>query len=315
MRMENKDYWYFCGGIAGSWWKHQCLAIDPSIRRFHHDRFLAKGARPDPDDEKEKNQTANPKGHSSSLHQSSGAENVFFGPLKLPLAATHAPAENHQPNPLLFSPSYVAVEFFQSIPSRACPESLDPRRRCTSCRSHPDRRRNRAGVQKRPGTSRRESPILPSTLAPSSTPVASISAAPSDAGKSPAPGKQVAANPEELGQTLEEFQAEYESLSGKGGGEEAFFKKSVGKKVAWTVRVDHVFRAGAGVIVVFSSTERPDWAAFPISDARFPVRLEKQLMTLSRGDIIRIEGKIVYRGIKTLECSHFEIVRSETPSD
>jgi hypothetical protein len=161
--------------------------------------------------------------------------------------------------------------------------------------------------------SRHESPILPSTL--SSTPGTSISAAPSEAGKSPAPGKQAAANPEELGQTLEEFQAEYESLSGNAGGEEAFFKNSIGKKVVWTVRVDHVFRAGAGVILVFSSTERPDWAAFPISDARFPVRLEKQLMTLSRGDVVRIEGKIVYLGIKTLECSNFEIVRSKTPSD
>jgi hypothetical protein len=163
--------------------------------------------------------------------------------------------------------------------------------------------------------SRRESPVLPSTLARSATPVASISAAPSEAGKSPAPGKQAAANPEELGQTLEEFEAEYESLSGKAGGEEAFFKNSIGKKVVWTVRVDHVFRAGAVVILVFSSTERPDWAAFPISDARFPVRLEKQLMTLSRGDVVRIEGKIVYLGIKTLECSNFEIVRSKTPSD
>jgi len=163
--------------------------------------------------------------------------------------------------------------------------------------------------------SRRESPILSSTLAPSTTPVASVSTASPEVGKSPTPGKRAAAKPGELGQTLEEFQAEYESLSGKAGGEEAFFKNSLGKKVAWTVRVDHVFRAGAVVILVFSSTERPDWAAFPISDARFPVGMEKQLMTLSRGDIIRIEGKIVYLGIKTLECSNFEIVRNETPSD
>jgi hypothetical protein len=162
---------------------------------------------------------------------------------------------------------------------------------------------------------RRESSSSPSTLAPSTTPVASVSAAIPDVGKSPAPGNQVAAKPGELGQTLEEFQADYESLSGKAGGEETFFKNSLGKKVAWTVRVDHVFRAGAVVILVFSSTERPDWAAFPISDARFPIGLEKQLMTLSRGDVIRIEGKIVYLGIKTLECSNFELVRSETPSD
>jgi hypothetical protein len=159
--------------------------------------------------------------------------------------------------------------------------------------------------------STRERPNLPPPLALSSTPVASISAPPSDAVKSPAPGKQIAPDPGELGQTLEEFQAEYESLSGKDGGEEAFFKNSVGKKVAWTVRVDRVFRAGTGVIVVFSSNERPDWAAFPISDARFPVRLEEQLTRLSRGDVIKIEGKIAYLGIKTLECSSFEVVSSD----
>ena len=156
--------------------------------------------------------------------------------------------------------------------------------------------------------STRESPILQSTPARSPTPAASISA--SDVTKSPSPRKEIAANPDELGQTLEEFQAEYESLSAKGGGQEAFFKDLVGKKVVWTVRVDRVFRTEPGIIVVFSSTERPDWAAFPISDALFPVQLEEQLMKLSRGDIIRIEGKIVYRGIKTLECSSFEIVRS-----
>ena len=159
--------------------------------------------------------------------------------------------------------------------------------------------------------STRERPILQSTLALPSTPAVSISAAPSDAGKSPARGRQVAPDPEALGQTLEEFQTEYESLSGKAGGQEAFFKNSVGKKVVWTVRVDRVFGAGTGVIVVFSSTERPDWAAFPISDARFPVRLEKQLMRLSRGDVIKIEGKIAYLGIKTLECSSFEVISSD----
>jgi len=159
-----------------------------------------------------------------------------------------------------------------------------------------------------------ESPILPATPAPSSTPAASIPAGPSDAGKSPTPGPPVAADREELGQTLEQFQAEYESLSAKAGGQEAFFKDLVGKKVVWTVRVDQVFRTEAGMIVIFSSTERPDWAAFPISDARFPLQLEKQLMTLSRGDVIKMEGKIVYRGIKTLECSNFELIRNETPS-
>ncbi len=159
--------------------------------------------------------------------------------------------------------------------------------------------------------STRESPTLQSTPRPPATSVSSLPS--SDVAKSVNPREKVAANPNELGQTLEEFQAEYESLSAKGGDQETFFKTLVGKKVVWTVRVDRVFLTEPGVIVIFSSTERPDWAAFPISDALFPVRLEKQLMKLSRGDVIRIEGKIVYRGIKTLECSSFELMRKDEP--
>jgi len=159
--------------------------------------------------------------------------------------------------------------------------------------------------------STRESPTLQFTPGP---PVPSTASLPSsDVAKSVNPDEKVAANPNELGQTLEEFQAEYESSSAKGGDQETFFKTLVGKKVVWTVRVDRVFLTEPGVIVIFSSTERPDWAAFPISDALFPVGLEKQLMKLSRGDVIRIEGKIVYRGIKTLECSSFELVRKDEP--
>ena len=159
--------------------------------------------------------------------------------------------------------------------------------------------------------STRESPTLQFTPGP---PVPSTASLPSsDVAKSVNPDEKVAANPNELGQTLEEFQAEYEALSAKGGDQETFFKTLVGKKVVWTVRVDRVFLTEPGVIVIFSSTERPDWAAFPISDALFPVRLEKQLMKLSRGDVIRIEGKIVYRGIKTLECSSFELMRKDEP--
>ncbi len=138
---------------------------------------------------------------------------------------------------------------------------------------------------------------------------------PSVAEKSPTPANQVARGQDELGLSLEEFQAKYESLSGKGDEQETFFKNAVGKKIAWTVQVDQVFRAKTGVIVVFLSPEQPDWAAFPISDAHFPSRLENELMKLSRGDIIRIEGRIIYQGIKTLECSSFEIVRSEARSD
>ena len=159
--------------------------------------------------------------------------------------------------------------------------------------------------------STRESPTLQFTPGPPAPSAASLPS--SDVAKSVNPDEKVAANPNELGQTLEEFQAEYESFSAKGGDQETFFKTLVGKKVVWTVRVDRVFLTEPGVIVIFSSTERPDWAAFPISDALFPVRLEKQLMKLSRGDVIRIEGKIVYRGIKTLECSSFELMRKDEP--
>ena len=164
---------------------------------------------------------------------------------------------------------------------------------------------------KNSGVSTRESPTLQFTPGPPAPSTASLPS--SDVAKSVNPNEKGAANPDELGQTLEEFQAEYESLSAKGGGEETFFKTLVGKKVVWTVRVDRVFLTEPGVIVIFSSTERPDWAAFPISDALFPVRLENQLMKLSRGDVIRIEGKIVYRGIKTLECSSFELMRKDEP--
>ena len=159
--------------------------------------------------------------------------------------------------------------------------------------------------------STRESPTLQFTPGPPAPSTASLPS--SDVAKSVNPNEKGAANPDELGQTLEEFQAEYESSSAKGGDQETFFKTLVGKKVVWTVRVDRVFLTEPGVIVIFSSTERPDWAAFPISDALFPVRLEKQLMKLSRGDVIRIEGKIVYRGIKTLECSSFELMRKDEP--
>jgi hypothetical protein len=159
--------------------------------------------------------------------------------------------------------------------------------------------------------STRESPTLQFTPGPPAPSTASLPS--SDVAKSVNPREKVSANPNELGQTLEEFQAEYESLSAKGGDQETFFKTLVGKKVVWTVRVDRVFLTEPGVIVIFSSTERPDWAAFPISDALFPAQLEKQLMKLSRGDVIRIEGKIVYRGIKTLECSSFELMRKDEP--
>jgi hypothetical protein len=155
----------------------------------------------------------------------------------------------------------------------------------------------------------RQNAILPPAPSPSLAPAASVPVPPLARGNAPAKAKPVDAGSGELGQTLEEFQAEYESLSGKPGAQEAFFRQAVGKKVDWVIRVDHVFRTETGVIIVFSSTERPDWAAYPISDARFPTRLEKQLMALSRGDNIKIKGEIVYRGIKTLECSSFEIVR------
>ena len=164
---------------------------------------------------------------------------------------------------------------------------------------------------KNSGVSTRESPTLQFTPGPPAPSTASLPSP--DVAKSVNPDEKVAANPNELGQTLEEFQAEYESVSAKGGDQETFFKTLVGKKVVWTVRVDRVFLTEPGVIVIFSSTERPDWAAFPISDALFPVGLEKQLMKLSRGDVIRIEGKIVYRGIKTLECSSFELMRKDEP--
>ena len=164
---------------------------------------------------------------------------------------------------------------------------------------------------KNSGVSTHESPTLQFTPGPPAPSTASLPS--SDVAKSVNPDEKVAANPNELGQTLEEFQAEYESVSAKGGDQETFFKTLVGKKVVWTVRVDRVFLTEPGVIVIFSSTERPDWAAFPISDALFPVELEKQLMKLSRGDVIRIEGKIVYRGIKTLECSSFELMRKDEP--
>ncbi len=135
---------------------------------------------------------------------------------------------------------------------------------------------------------------------------------PSAIEKSPTPANQIAPDRSELGLSLEEFQTRYESLSGKGDEQETFFKHAVGKKIEWTVQVDQVFPSKAGVIVVFLSPERPDWAAFPISDAQFPIGMEKELMKLSRGDIIRIEGKIAYQGVKTLECFKFEVVRNET---
>jgi hypothetical protein len=154
-----------------------------------------------------------------------------------------------------------------------------------------------------------------SARARSSSPAASVT---TPAPRTNADGSAVSSNQrprdhDQLGLTLEEFQAKYESLSGKPSDQEAFFKNSVGKRVVWTVRVDHVFRVENGVIVVFSSIDRPDWAAFPISDARFPVQFESRLMTLARGETIKMEGKIVYQGIKTLECSNFEIVSSDAP--
>ena len=121
--------------------------------------------------------------------------------------------------------------------------------------------------------STRESPTLQSTPRPPATSASSLPS--SDVAKSVNPREKVAANQNELGQTLEEFQAEYESLSTKGGDQETFFKTLVGKKVVWTVRVDRVFLTEPGVIVIFSSTERPDWAAFPISDALFPAQIGK----------------------------------------
>ena len=69
--------------------------------------------------------------------------------------------------------------------------------------------------------STRESPTLQSTPRPPATSVSSLPS--SDVAKSVNPREKVAANPNELGQTLEEFQAEYESLSSQRWGSGNFF--------------------------------------------------------------------------------------------